>query len=91
MLRTYLVCREREREASKRHVGEAQGVLITATLLLQRLNCYCVKVVSLRMLTDLRLTTAQQRTSGQNLQPDLYHESVSAPFLCPRNLDETFL
>jgi hypothetical protein len=33
--------------------------------------------VSLRMLTnlrlaDLRLTTAQQRTTGQNLPPDLY-------------------
>jgi hypothetical protein len=34
MLRTYLVCRERwrERETSKRHVGEAHSVLSTAIL-----------------------------------------------------------
>jgi hypothetical protein len=38
--------------------------------------------VSLRMLTnlrlaDLRLTTAQQRTTGQNLPPDLYRRSIT--------------
>jgi hypothetical protein len=41
MLRTYLVCREkqeRERETSKRHVGEAHSVPITAILLPQRLE-----------------------------------------------------
>jgi hypothetical protein len=43
MLRTYLACREkreRERETSKRHVGKAHSVLITANLLPQRLSCY---------------------------------------------------
>jgi hypothetical protein len=79
MLRSYLVCRERgrERETSKRHVGEAHSVLITAILLPQRLSCYWGKIVSLRMLTnlklaDLRLTTAQQRSTGQNLPSDPY-------------------
>jgi hypothetical protein len=53
----------KERESSKRHVGEAHSVLITAILLLQRLSCYWDKIASLRMLTnlrlaDLRLTTA---------------------------------
>jgi hypothetical protein len=80
MLRTCLVCREkqeRERETSKRHVGEAHSILITAILLLQRLSCYWGKIVSLRMLTnlrlaDLRLTTAQQISTGQNLPSDLY-------------------
>jgi hypothetical protein len=80
MLRTYLVCREileRERETSKRHVGEAHSVLTAAILLPQRLSCYRGKSVSLRMLTylrlaDLRLTTAQQTSTGQNLPSDLY-------------------
>jgi hypothetical protein len=31
MIRTYLVCRERERETSKRHVGEAHSVLLPIT------------------------------------------------------------
>jgi hypothetical protein len=67
----------KERETSKRHVGEAHSVLITAILLPQRLNCYWCKIVSLRMLTnlrlaDLRLATAQQRTRGHNLLSDLY-------------------
>jgi hypothetical protein len=35
MLRTCL-----QREASKRHVGEAHSVQITVILLLQRLSCY---------------------------------------------------
>jgi hypothetical protein len=69
--------RERERETSKRHVGEAHSILTTAILLPQRLGCYWGKIVSLRMLTivrlaDWRLTTAQQRSTGQNLPPDLY-------------------
>jgi hypothetical protein len=82
MLRTYLVCgdkqeREEEREASKRHVGEAHSVLTTAILLPQRLSCYWGKIVSLRMLAsirlpNLRLTTAQQRSTGQNLLSDLH-------------------
>jgi hypothetical protein len=81
MLRTYLVCGEKqEREMGKRNVGEAHSVLITAIRLPQRLSCYWGKIVSLRMLTslrfaDLRLTTAQQRTTGQNLPSDLYQES----------------
>jgi hypothetical protein len=82
MLRTYLVCREkqereRERETSNLHVGEAHSILTAAILLPQRLSCYWGKTVSLRMLTSLRLanlrvTTAQQRTTGQNLLSDLY-------------------
>jgi hypothetical protein len=65
-----------QRETSKRHVGEAHSVLTTAILLPQRLGCYC-KIVSLRMLTNLRLSdfrlaTAQQRTTGQNLPSVLY-------------------
>jgi hypothetical protein len=64
-------------ESNRRHVGEAHSVLTTATLLPQRLSCYWDKIVSLRMLTNLRLadyrlTAAQQRTTGQNLPPDLY-------------------
>jgi hypothetical protein len=60
-----------QRETSKRHVGEAHSVLITATLLPQRLICYWGRIVSPRTLADLRLTTAQQRTTGQNLLSDL--------------------
>jgi hypothetical protein len=60
-----------QREISKRHVTEAHTVLITAILLPQRLSCYWGKIVSLRMLTDFRLPTAQQRTNGQNMQSDL--------------------
>jgi hypothetical protein len=77
VLRTYLVCREkqergRERETSKRHVGEAHSVLATVILLPQRLSCYWGRIVPLRMLSELRLATAQQRTTGQNLTSDLY-------------------
>jgi hypothetical protein len=66
-----------QRETSKRHVGEAHSVLTTAILLPQRPSCYWCKIVSLRMLAnlrlaDLRLTTAQQRSTGQNLPSDLY-------------------
>jgi hypothetical protein len=66
-----------QRDTSKRHVGEAHSVLITAILLPQRLSCYGGKTVSLCMITnlrlaDLRLTTAQQRTTGQDLPSDLY-------------------
>jgi hypothetical protein len=58
--------------------GEAHSVLITAILLPQRLICCWGKIVSPRMLTNLRLsdlslTTAQQRTTGQNVPCDLYH------------------
>jgi hypothetical protein len=58
-------------EKSKRHVGEAHNLLTTAILLPQRLSWWG-KIVSLRMLADLRLTTAQQRTTGQNLPSNLY-------------------
>jgi hypothetical protein len=82
MLWTYLVCRnkqerererERERETSKRHVGVAHSALIRAVLIPQRLSCYWGKLVSLRMLTslrlaDLHLAIAQQRSTGQNIQ-----------------------
>jgi hypothetical protein len=64
-------------ETSKRHVAEAHSALITAVLLPQGLSCYWDKIVSLRMITnlrlvDLRLSTAQQRSAGQNLPSDLY-------------------
>jgi hypothetical protein len=38
--------RERKRETSKRHVGDAHSVLITAILLPGRLSCYWGKIVS---------------------------------------------
>jgi hypothetical protein len=65
-----------ERDTSKRHVAEAHSVLTAAILLPQRPSCYCGKTVSLRMLINLRLTTAQQRTTSQNLPFDLYIERV---------------
>jgi hypothetical protein len=45
MLRTYLVCREKQEregggETSKRHVGKAHSVLIAAILLPQCLSSY---------------------------------------------------
>jgi hypothetical protein len=45
MLRIYLICkekqeREREREISKRHVGEAHSLLTTVIILPQRQRCY---------------------------------------------------
>jgi hypothetical protein len=66
-----------QRETSKMHVREAHSVLTTAILLPQRLSCYWGKRVLLRMLTNLRLAdlclaTAQQRSTGQNLQSDLH-------------------
>jgi hypothetical protein len=76
MLRNYLVGRERERYRQTAR-GRSTQLLITAVLLPQRLSCYLGKIVSLRMLTnlrlaDLRLNTAQQRSTGQNLPSDLY-------------------
>jgi hypothetical protein len=63
----------RERERSKRHVEEARSVLITAILLLQRLSFYWGKIMLTNLrLADLRLTTAQQRSTGQNLPSHLY-------------------
>jgi hypothetical protein len=63
-------------ETSKRNVGKAHSALITAILLPQHLSCYWGKIVSLRMLTNLRfadlgLPTAQQRYTGKNLPSDL--------------------
>jgi hypothetical protein len=42
--------------------------------------------VSLRMLLDLRLTTAQQRTTGPNLPSDLYVYSYSSIICLPVTL-----
>jgi hypothetical protein len=50
MLRTYLVCREKQANGT----WEKHSVLKTAILLPQHLSCYG-KMVSLRMLTNLRL------------------------------------
>jgi hypothetical protein len=74
--------RERERETSKRHSWEAHSVLTTYFLLPQRLKCNWGIIVSLRMLTNLTLATAQQRSTGQNLPSCLYltflpHSSLS--------------
>jgi hypothetical protein len=73
MLRTYLVCREKQANGTwEKHTI----VLTTGILLPQGLSCYCGKIVSLSMLTnlrfaDLRLNIAQQRPTGQNLQSNL--------------------
>jgi hypothetical protein len=83
-----------QRETSRRYVGEAHSLLITAILLPQRLSCYWGKILSLRMLTDLRpadlrLTTAQQRTTFQDLPSDLYtllHNRASSPQVIHRSL-----
>jgi hypothetical protein len=45
-----------QRETSRRHVGEAHSVLTTVILLTQRLSCYFGKIVSLRMLANLKLS-----------------------------------
>jgi hypothetical protein len=63
-------------KTSKRQVGKAHTVLITAILLTQRLSCYWGKIVSRRTnlrLADLRPTTAQQRSTRQNLPSLLYY------------------
>jgi hypothetical protein len=62
---------------AERNKQTAHSVLTAAILLPQRLSCYWGKIVLLRMLTnlrlaDLRLTTAQQRSTGQDLRFDLY-------------------
>jgi hypothetical protein len=68
------LCYELQRETSKQHVGETHSVLTTAILLLQCLSCYWGTIVSLILgsPTCLHLTTVQQRSTGQNLLPDLY-------------------
>jgi hypothetical protein len=87
--------RDRERETSERHVGEAHSVLTTAILLPQRLSCYPDKIVSLRMLTnlrlvDLRLTTAQQKSTGQNLPSVLYQSERSCDVFSYRHFHYVF-
>jgi hypothetical protein len=69
---------ERDRETSKRHVEEAHSILRTAILLPQRLRWYWGKIISLRMLSNLRLTDllvtiAQQTSTVQNLPSGLYY------------------
>jgi hypothetical protein len=74
MLRTYLVA-ERNKQMvhgrSTQYTNISDPNTLTSELLLRQ-------IVSLRMLTnlklaDLRQTTAQQRTTGQDLQSDLYN------------------
>jgi hypothetical protein len=74
---------------------QANGTwLKTAILLPQRLSCYSGKTVSLRMLTnltiaDLRLTTtAQQRTTGQNLPSGLYWRGTHCLHLYGRTVSQ---
>jgi hypothetical protein len=89
MLRTYLACREkqeREREREKQtKCGRSTQCTNTSDPLLPCVSCYWGKTVSLCMLinlrlADLNLTTAQQRSTGQNLLSDLYdcfiHENL---------------
>jgi hypothetical protein len=75
-----------QRQTSKRQVGEAHSKITTAILLPQHLSCYGGKIVSLRMHTNFRLgvfrlTTAQQRTTGQNQLSDLYLPCLNAYIL----------
>jgi hypothetical protein len=90
MLGTYLVCREKQERERERERGKKRGRnkqtargRSTQCTYYQRsyyLNVWVVnwgKIMSLRMLTNLRLaglrlTTAQQRSSGQNLPSDVY-------------------
>jgi hypothetical protein len=73
--------RQRERKTSKRHVGEAHSVLI---LLPQRLSCYRGKIVSLRMLTNLRL--ADLRLILRNRDPPAKICRVAYAALIPRSV-----
>jgi hypothetical protein len=66
-------------------VEKTPYLLITAILIPQSLSCYWGKILSLRMisylrLNDLRLTTAHQRSTGQNLPSLVYtnYESLSS-------------
>jgi hypothetical protein len=62
--------RGREREGWNKQPArksEAHGVLTTAILLPQRLSCRPGKIVSLRMLTDLRLADSRLTTAQQQL------------------------
>jgi hypothetical protein len=82
MLRTYLVCRkERERERERERGQTARGnsrqctnnsdpINSTSELLLRQ-GSVIAPATYLR-LADLPLTTAQQRSMGQNLPSDLY-------------------
>jgi hypothetical protein len=76
------------------------GFEITAILLPQRLSWYWRKIVSLRMLTnlrltDLRVTTAQQRSTGWNLPSVLYFLVWSlvcvSPYFCQEDYQITLL
>jgi hypothetical protein len=59
-----------QRERNKRHVGEAHSVIITAIPLPRRLSCYCGKIVSVRMLTNLRLARlASDHCATENHRP----------------------
>jgi hypothetical protein len=67
--------REREGDRNKQTARGRNSALTTVILLPQRLSCYWGKIMSLRMLTNLRLadlilTAEQQRTTGQNLPSD---------------------
>jgi hypothetical protein len=67
--------REREWEREKQTArGRSSSVLITTILLPSRLSCFWGKIMSLRMLTnlrlaDLRLTTEQQRSTAKICRP----------------------
>jgi hypothetical protein len=83
---SHTVIGARERERNKQTArGRSTQCTNNSDLLPQRLSCYWGEIVSLRMLISLRLvdlclTTAQQRSTGQNLPSDLYiHLSTSQP------------
>jgi hypothetical protein len=68
---------ERERERNKKlHLEEAHNVLTTVILLHQRLSCYCGKIVSLSMLTNLRLADLSL-TTAHRLKSAVRHTSIT--------------
>jgi hypothetical protein len=82
MLRNFLVCRQTDRERERHANGAWEKYTVYWQQRSYYLNVRVVrgKIVSQRMPTnprvaDLRLTTAQQRSTGQNLPSDLYFQA----------------
>jgi hypothetical protein len=83
MLRIYLVCREKQANGTwEKYTVYCNSDPVTSTSELS-----VRQKVSLRMLTnfklpDLHLTTAQQKTTGQNLPFDLYVSTTALSERC---------
>jgi hypothetical protein len=69
MLRTYLVCREKQADGAWEKCTNSDPIPSTSELLLRQ-NSVTAHASNLR-LADLRLTTAQKNSTGQNLPSDL--------------------